>query len=206
MRKIILLVTALVLLFTFCIPASALESSVFSPRLSFRVDGVTLICEATLISLGSRIDASMVLRQEGEIIASWTESRLTWLGMEEKYDITADGTYTLELTGTVNDIPFSISKQCKAEPTKSLYGHNYLADAKKFSWSKVVSLDVNPVEKLGIVSIGVEYKNGNFLLAEYDESGMTCSILIKPKRHIQIRKYYENGRVTERERLPWGEK
>lgn len=206
MRKIILLVTVLALLFALCIPASALESSVFSPRLSFRVDGVTLICEARLVSVGSRIDAAMVLRQEGEIIASWTESRLTWLGMDEKYDIAADGTYTLELTGTVNDIPFSISKQCKAEPSKLLYGHDYLADAKKFSWSRIVSLDVTPVETLGVILIGVEYKNGNMLIAEYDETGMTCSRLIKPKKDVVIVKYYENGRVVERERLPWGDK
>lgn len=202
MKRIILLVTVLALLFVLCGFSNALESSVFSPRLSFRVDGATLICEATLISVGSRIDADMVLRQEGKIITSWTESRLTWLGMEEKYDITADGTYTLELTGTVNDVPFSISKRCKAEPSKLLHGHDYRADAKKFSWSRIVSLDVTPVESLGAVLIGVEYKNGNMLIAEYDETGMTCSVFYNQKRQIKITKYYEKGRTVEAYKEP----
>lgn len=209
MKKYMIPTVILVLVIALCVSVGAMQSSVASPRLKLSADGATATCEATITSLGNKIDATLVLKQEDEVLASWTETGTSVLSFRNECDIAADAIYTLELTGNAGDIPFSITKACKAEPPYEDWERNYISDAKKFSKSKIKTMDVYPVDipRLGIdiEMLCVEYENGDVLLAEYDETGMTCSIYRNEKKQLSFFKYYEKGKIVESYERPMGE-
>lgn len=94
---------------------------------------------------------------------------------------------------------------CASIPmTYAVHDVSYLADAKKFSSSDVVFLDVYPVESIGVTVLGVEYENGDYLLAEYDGEGMTCSRFRRAVDKIETIRYYEEGRVVEQTEKQFG--
>ena len=113
MKRIISLVMALTLFAVLCMPVSAMDARSVNPQLMLSFDGTTAICQAVIISAGDAITATMVLKQGNHVVDSWTVSGTSVVQLNKECSVTKGVTYTLELTGTADGVPFSFVKTGK---------------------------------------------------------------------------------------------
>lgn len=112
MKRLISLASIVILVFMLCasVNAAGPRRSVSSLTLTF--SGTTASCKAIITSSG-QIDATMTLKQGNTVIDSWSASGRSTVCLEGEHTVTKGVTYTLELSGTANGKPFSLTKTGK---------------------------------------------------------------------------------------------
>lgn len=109
MKRLISLVSVVVLVFMLCAPVSAAGPMRAATNLTLTFNGTTASCKAVITSSG-QIDATMTLKQGNNVIDSWSASGRSTVCLEGEHAVTKGVTYTLEVSGTANGKPFSLTK------------------------------------------------------------------------------------------------
>lgn len=113
MKRLIPLASVMILVFVLCVPASAVDVRSTTRSLALEFEGTTAYCEATVTSPGKTIDVTMALKEGNTVIDSWSDSGTSYVTLEGKCTVTKGVTYTLEVSGTANGVPFSFTKTGK---------------------------------------------------------------------------------------------
>lgn len=114
-KKIMSLVTALILMSAMCASAFAVEprANRISPSLEF--DGTTANCKVVIISSGDDIDATLELWNGNTLVDSWLGEGTSYVSISGKCSVTKGVTYTLKVSGTIDGVTIDydgISRTC----------------------------------------------------------------------------------------------
>lgn len=109
MKRLISLASVVALIFVLCASVNAVDVRRSAPRLTLTFSGTTASCKAIITSSG-QIDATMALKQGDTVIDSWSDSGRLTVCLEGECTVTKGVTYTLEVSGTANGVPFSLTK------------------------------------------------------------------------------------------------
>lgn len=113
MKRLISLASVVALVFVLCASVSAAKTRMILPTLTLTFDGTTAYCKTTVTNPGESIDATMVLKQGSTVIDSWSGTGTSVVCLEGKHTVSKGTTYTLEVFGTANSTPFSMTKTGK---------------------------------------------------------------------------------------------
>lgn len=100
----ILLVAALLSSLTISFAAEARIAN-YKPILSF--DGTTANCYIRISAFGKEITATLELYCGNSRVARWSDAATSYLVMDEDQSVTPGQTYTLEVSGTIDGVPFT---------------------------------------------------------------------------------------------------
>ena len=114
-KKIMSLITALILMSAMCASAFAVEprANRISPSLEF--DGKTANCKVVIISSGDDIDATLELWNGNTLVDSWLGEGTSYVSISGKCNVTKGVTYTLTVSGTIDGASIDydgISRTC----------------------------------------------------------------------------------------------
>lgn len=114
-KKIMSLVTALILMAAMCASAFAVEprANRISPSLEF--DGTTANCKVVIISNGDDIDATLELWRGSTLVDSWPGEGTSYVSISGKCTVKKGVTYTLKVSGTIGGVSIdcdNISRTC----------------------------------------------------------------------------------------------
>ena len=114
MNKFISILLIFVFLCALPIPAHA-STSALSVSSSLTFNGTTANCSALIINSNKEISATMELWCDTILLAVWFGSGTNYVNLSETASVMAGKTYTLQVYGTVNGIPFQtppITRTC----------------------------------------------------------------------------------------------
>lgn len=116
-KKAISIILSIILALGVALPGFATgvepRATAMTPLLTF--DGTTANCSGTVISAGSEIEATIILRRGNRVIDSWSASGTHSVYVSGSCQVNEGYTYTLTLSGTVNGVnftPVSTSATC----------------------------------------------------------------------------------------------
>lgn len=108
------ILVALCILLLGATPAHAAETKAIpvTPTLTF--NGTTALCDVTVSSYGRNISVTLELWDGNTLVDTWTKSGVSIVTVSEHCLVTRGNTYTLKVTGSVNNesITGAISKKC----------------------------------------------------------------------------------------------
>jgi len=104
MKKSILSISlVLALVICMCAPAFATtRASSIYPTLYF--SGTTANCSVSISAIGKDIDATLELWRGAKKVATWSDSGQHYVTISGTYAATSGSTYTLKVTGTIDDV------------------------------------------------------------------------------------------------------
>ncbi len=105
-KKILILILALVIIFSIAIPVFA-ASQYTTTQLTLSLNGSTAVCKFKVTDPGKYINATMELWQGSTFITSWSGSGTSIVNLSETYTITSGLTYTLKGYGTSGGVSFT---------------------------------------------------------------------------------------------------
>lgn len=92
---------------TLCSTAAAgIETRAIQIRPALTFNGTTATCEVLVVSGTDDLDVTMTLKRGNTVLDSWSESGTGYVLMTEHYTVTKGVTYTLQISGTRNGVPF----------------------------------------------------------------------------------------------------
>lgn len=112
MKRLIALVSVVALVFMLCVPVSAAAPRRSARKVTLSFSGTTAVCKAVISSAG-QIDATMTLKQGNTVLDSWSGAGSSAVTLSGEHAVTKGVTYTLEVSGTANGVPFSVVKTGK---------------------------------------------------------------------------------------------
>lgn len=115
MKKLMSLITALILMSAMCASAFAVEprANRISPSLEF--DGTTANCKVVIISSGDDINATLELWGGSTLVGSWPSKGSSYVSISGKCNVKKGVTYTLKVSGTIGGVSIDyggISRTC----------------------------------------------------------------------------------------------
>lgn len=115
MKRVLCLVTTVMLLFAMCASVYAVEPRAVTTKPSLSFDGTTANCKVIIINAGADIKATLELWNGSSLIGSWYDEGTSTLTIKGSCRVTKGVTYTLKVKGTVNGVSFSstpLSRTC----------------------------------------------------------------------------------------------
>jgi len=110
MRKQLLsIILAIAIVFSLCVPALAVEprANTVSPSLTF--SGTTANCSVTISAVNKDISATLWLWHGDDLVASWSDSGETFVGISGSADVEKGETYMLTVTGSMGSTVINVS-------------------------------------------------------------------------------------------------
>lgn len=105
-KRIYALALAVILLFCFTTSSLAAMNEVqITPVLSYT--GTTANCMVTITEAGKYVDATLTLKYGSIPIDSWQKAQMHGVSIYGTAHVTSGHSYTLEVSGTIDGIPFS---------------------------------------------------------------------------------------------------
>lgn len=109
MKKVYNALACVFLISVMCISVCAIEARAPGIDRNLTFSGGTAYCEAAVTSAGEEIVATMKLRGEDAVIATWRETGMSYVELAGECAVTERGLYTLEVSGTIGGEAFSES-------------------------------------------------------------------------------------------------
>lgn len=109
-KRVISVALVMVLVMSMCVPVfavSARANRISSPTIYF--SGGRAYCSVTITAAYQDIDATLQLWRGSNLVASWSESGTSFVGIDESHAVTSGRTYSVTVTGTIDGVPFSES-------------------------------------------------------------------------------------------------
>jgi len=115
MKRFTAILAAVVLVFTMCVSAFAVEPRATTARPTLSFSGTTANCSVVITSYGDDIEATMELWRGATLVDSWSDEGTSMLTIKGSCTVTKGVTYTLKVSGTADGVSFStpnVSKTC----------------------------------------------------------------------------------------------